>query len=192
MPLPSVPPLDHVTICNFFGVPVTTPLSAFLRGAGIVPDYPANANVPTALPISRLQLLGADNVAPSSIDLQDASADAITLSPADATASLSIENSGQVRQAINNAPSTFLYNWLGAGLASAWEFRATVQSGGLSGGSATGVWLNGGGSSMSWFLTRTNNAAGGASCTLLIEGRPAGGGAVVDSALFNLSVTVEP
>lgn len=57
MPVPANPKLSDV--CAEFLVAGTTPLSAFLRGGGIVPNTAANAGVPTALPISLSQLAGA-------------------------------------------------------------------------------------------------------------------------------------
>lgn len=42
-----------------FGAPQGTQLSAFLKGGTYVPNTSANANVPTALPISLSQLAGA-------------------------------------------------------------------------------------------------------------------------------------
>jgi hypothetical protein len=42
-----------------FGAPQGTPLSSFLRNGAYVPNTSANANVPTALPISLSQLAGA-------------------------------------------------------------------------------------------------------------------------------------
>ena len=59
MALPATPPLSLQQVCVEFGAPLNTPLSAFLRGGAWVPNSPANANVPTVLPISLLQLLGA-------------------------------------------------------------------------------------------------------------------------------------
>lgn len=63
MAMPSSPPLVFPAdfVAEFpagAGVPFG---AAWLRGAGIVPNTPANAGVPTALPINTLQFLGAAN-----------------------------------------------------------------------------------------------------------------------------------
>lgn len=57
MAVPANPSLSQVYA--EFGAPAGTPLSAFLRGGAWVPHVPANAGVPTALPISLSQLAGA-------------------------------------------------------------------------------------------------------------------------------------
>ncbi len=59
MTLPTVPPIGMVEIQQEFSAPLGTPLSAFLRGGVWVPDTSANVGVPTVLPISMLDLLGA-------------------------------------------------------------------------------------------------------------------------------------
>lgn len=74
MALPSSPPIDLVAVCNEFGAPTNTPLTSFLRGGAWVPDTPANAGVPTALPISLLDLLGASAIDPLSMSLTPSSA----------------------------------------------------------------------------------------------------------------------
>lgn len=63
MPVPANPTLSQV--CAEFLVAGTTPLSSFRRGAGIVPDTPTNAGVPTTLPIHLSQLTGASRVLPT-------------------------------------------------------------------------------------------------------------------------------
>ena len=59
MALPSSPPITLAQICAEFGAPAGTPLSAFVRGGAYVSNTTPNAGVPTALPISLLDLLGA-------------------------------------------------------------------------------------------------------------------------------------
>jgi hypothetical protein len=56
MTVPANPTLTQV--CAEYLVASNTPLSAFRRGAGIVPNTPINANVPTGLPIHLSQLAG--------------------------------------------------------------------------------------------------------------------------------------
>jgi hypothetical protein len=57
MSVPNNPKLSDV-IAEFLA-PVGTRLSQFLRGGAYVPDVPQNAAVPSALPISLKQLVGA-------------------------------------------------------------------------------------------------------------------------------------
>jgi hypothetical protein len=54
--VPANPKMSEV--CAEYGVAITTPLSSFRRGAGIVPNTPQNAGVPTTLPIHLSQLAG--------------------------------------------------------------------------------------------------------------------------------------
>lgn len=59
MALPASPPISLSQVCTEFGAPATTPLASFLRGGAYVPNAAPNLGVPTALPISLLDLLGA-------------------------------------------------------------------------------------------------------------------------------------
>lgn len=59
MTLQTVPPLSLTEIYTEFGAPLGTPLSEFVRGGAWVPDTAENAGVPTTVPISILDLLGA-------------------------------------------------------------------------------------------------------------------------------------
>lgn len=81
MALPTQPPITMHQICDEFGVPRNTPLASFLRGAGIVPNTPTNAGVPTTLPIDMLQLLGAANFVPLSVSANNVFAREQTAGP---------------------------------------------------------------------------------------------------------------
>jgi hypothetical protein len=61
------PPTRLNDVCAVFGAPVGTPLNQFLRGGPWVPNIPANAGVPTVLPIRLAQLAGATNYVPLGI-----------------------------------------------------------------------------------------------------------------------------
>lgn len=63
MPLPSSGNLSLSQVLAEFGAPAGTKLSAMVRGGAYVPDTPVNAGVPTAVPISIRDFLGAANVA---------------------------------------------------------------------------------------------------------------------------------
>lgn len=69
MALPSSGNLSLSQVYAEFSAPANTPLSAFLRGGVYVPDTPTNINVPTGLPISLRQLLGASAVEPLSVTI---------------------------------------------------------------------------------------------------------------------------
>lgn len=62
MPLQLAPPLALSQVETEFSAPSGTPLSDFLRGGPFVPDSPANAGIPSALPLQLLDLLGGDSV----------------------------------------------------------------------------------------------------------------------------------
>lgn len=63
MALPTSGNLSLSQILAEFDAPAGTKLSAMVRGGAYVPDTPANAGVPTAVPISLRDFLGATNVA---------------------------------------------------------------------------------------------------------------------------------
>lgn len=63
MALPAAPPISLLQIYTEFGAPVGTPLSQMLRGGQWVPNTPQNANIPTSLPISILDFIGASGEA---------------------------------------------------------------------------------------------------------------------------------
>ena len=80
--------------------------------------------------------------------------------------------------------------WLLHGVNSAYEVRATLNSGTLEGSSsATGSWLACS-TTRRWTIEQIGNGAELAE--LLIEFRPAGGGATIDSATIDLAVNVTP
>lgn len=158
-------------------------LNAMRRGAGIVPNIPGNNGVPTAAPIALSDLVGATTEAPPTVELLPASASHSALSPNSATARLQF-NGTQV-QRITGVSTVNLYQWLLSGSASDYAARATVIGGTVPSGPLNTWEVLGG--TVGWQLTQSSN--GSSNCDLLIEIRPAGGGAVVASAAFTLSAT---
>lgn len=63
MAVPPNPKMSDIT--TEFLAPLGTPLSQFLRGGPYVPNTAQNAGVPTSLPLSMSQLVGASRVLPT-------------------------------------------------------------------------------------------------------------------------------
>ena len=182
MALPASPPLTLQQIYTEFGAPLGTNLTALVRGGAYVPDTPANAGVPTAPPINILNFLGASSV---SVTLNGQSIFAAGSTGGGATARYRINAAGTVQTKEGLNPYVTQETWLLGGSASDFEVRATVQSqtgvGGF--GGSIGTYLNCG-TDREWTALATNgNIFSG---TLLIEMRPAGGGAVLASALIDM------
>lgn len=78
-------------------------------------------------------------------------------------------------------------NWLLSGAAADYDVRATLNSGDTPGGSAVDTWLNLG-TERTWNLitNATSPAFAELTAELLIEIRPAGGGATLSSAIVSL------
>ncbi len=201
MALPSSGTITTEQIRAEFGGSLPFVTSDYYRGGGLVPNTTANASVPTSG-----QMTIPD-------DFYGASAESINISnhtvtgeswqetndePPPATftrnpiRTILVLNTGVLRgqgsisgtYPDGGLPSMTTTNyagqWLGGGSASDYECRWTTLTGTLITGSATGVWLNCG-TTRSW----TNSQSGSASGTLAF--RPAGGGAVLDSATITLN-----
>lgn len=106
------------------------------------------------------------------------------VSPADASASYSVNSNGTE----TSSPAAISNTWLLIGAASDYEVRATLNSGTLSSGT-TGVWLDCA-TSRTWTVTRTTDAAGITSANLTIEIRRKSDGVVLDSATVVLEAEV--
>src|SRR5690606_6481191 len=119
MPLQTSPPISLSDVYAEFAAPAGTPLSAFVRGGAYVPDVPANAGVPTAPPVSLLQLLGARK---SPVILLDASQSAMALAPNNASASLRFNGLLVMGQTNNNAAQT-KFTWLAEGGGAATDYE---------------------------------------------------------------------
>lgn len=189
MALPSVPPLTMLQILTEFSAPVGTLLTAMVRGGTYVPNTAANAGVPLAPPIAVLDFLGASATAAVTAATSDRTVSASALSPADATALYEVNFNGQVREALNNAASTFVENWLLSGVNTDYDVRATIVSGALSSG-PVGVWTSGATGS-AWTVARTSNLAGTTSCTFTLELRRTSDLVVIDSSTIILNATVD-
>ncbi len=73
MTLPTSRPISLGQVCTEFGAPSNTHLGAFVRGGAYVPDTTQNAGVPSGLPISLGDLLGASAYTNISISSQPSS-----------------------------------------------------------------------------------------------------------------------
>lgn len=102
MALPTSGNLSLSQVRTEFGAPSTTGLAAFLRGGAWVPDTAANAGVPTALPISLRQLLGASAITPHTVSAPDIDGIVIGSSP---------KASGTETATVSNGVGPFTYSW---------------------------------------------------------------------------------
>jgi hypothetical protein len=107
MALPTSGNLSLSQVRAEFGAPTTTPLSAFLRGGAWVPDTPANAGVPTALPINLRSLLGASALITHSVQAPQITG--FSISPTQAQGSSTAVVSDGI------GPFTFAWVWLSGG-----------------------------------------------------------------------------
>lgn len=83
MALPTSGSLRWSQVCAEFGVPVSTRISQMHRGGGIVPNIPANNNIPTSGPINFPDAFyGAANQAPFSISAAPATGTVFAFEPA--------------------------------------------------------------------------------------------------------------
>lgn len=103
MALPTSGNLSLSQVRTEFGAPVTTPLSAFLRGGAWVPDTAANAGAPTALPISLRQLLGASAIVNHSVMADDIFSFTFTATPQTV--------SGTSTAVVSNGVGPFTFAW---------------------------------------------------------------------------------
>lgn len=192
MALPASPPISMSQICTEFGAPANTPLASFLRGGSWVPDTPGNAAVPTALPISMLQLLGASAAVPTTVAIGSRSVGAIMFGSGLCLARYELRNDGVAYTRRNAGADTAISGeWLVSGAASAYDVRYTHLSGDVPAftGGSLGAWIN--------MATGTvvsvskGTGLGVVECAVLVEIRPTGGGATLDSAEIDLSATRE-
>lgn len=187
MTLPTVPPIDMHMICDEFQVPRDTPLASFRRGAGIVPDTPGNANVPTVLPITMLDLLGASRQAPINIVNLSEHGFALAESGNRAYAYTSVDNDGKQRVSTQyGAQLTVFHTWLNAGVASDYRFRGTLVSGNVTGGSSFGVWQTG----LAWYIERLTLGVQLAEISVQCAHKD-DLNTILDTCTFNLSATIE-
>jgi len=102
------PPVTMSNVRSVFGAPAGTALHAFVRGGSWVPNIPANANVPTSVPITLHQLAGATNYVPVAVN--------VSPSPSSTTRSANLA-SGPVTSntvtatATNGTGGPYTYSW---------------------------------------------------------------------------------
>lgn len=189
MTLPASGNLSMSAILAEFGAPPGTPLTAFLRGGAWVPNTPINVGVPTSLPISIRNLLGASATpAPPPINFTSASLFGSKFVPPTATAEASyqVDNSGAVRVSENFVTTTF-ETWRTGGVSSDYEIMATLTSGGAPDSGSVGVWQNAS-TSPSWGIQLTSAGNGYKQTQLSMQCRHIPTGNVVDTWSVNLSV----
>lgn len=185
----SGPPVNLLSAGAEFGLGAGVNLLQLLRSpGGVVPNTGPNAGVPQSAPIGLLSLAGAQATIPPSVNINGGSMNSVAISPTDATSGYQLNSSGAEQEITTFGTSTF-NTWLLSGSAANYDVFATLNSGTLTSGT-TGTWLNLG-TSRSWLVTRTSNTAGSANVSLTIQIRPAGGGAVLDTANVTLTATVD-
>jgi hypothetical protein len=119
------------------------------------------------------------------VDLQGLDPTHSVLTPANASATYTLTNTG-AEQATGVASGT----WLVTGTVADYEVRATLNSGALTSGTV-GSWLSLS-TSRSWNVTRTDDAAGTTSASMLVEIRVAATTTVIDSATVDFTARVLP
>lgn len=152
MALPTSGNLSLSQIQAEFGAPAGTALSVFLRGGAWVPNNTANSGVPTSLPISMRQLLGASAITDHSV-----SAGSITN-----VANLGVTAQGSSTATVSDGVGPFTFAW-------AW----------LSGG--TGITLSGV-STATVTASRNSTSQGSSSGTLRVTVTDTGNGNLVKTA----------
>lgn len=134
MALPTSGSLSLSQVRTEFGAPTNTGLSAFLRGGAWVPDTAANAGVPTALPISLRQLLGASAVIGHSVSAPDINDVVIGATP---------KASGTSHATVSGGVGPFTYSWAfiagGTGITLTNTTSSTVTAQRSTGSSTFGV-----------------------------------------------------
>lgn len=159
-------------------------LLAMRRGAGIVPDIPPNAGVPSGSPIALSQLVGATTVPPATVYMQDAAAGDNSFG---GTAEAFLQFSGILVQDHNVSTR---YTWCLDGFPGLYQARWTPISGAPTGAGSAAIntWVAlGGGGPVRWRLIRSVD--GTVRCSGLVEVRRASDGAVLASATWSLEAT---
>ena len=182
MTLPASPPISLSAICAEFGAPANTPLASFLRGGTYVPNTPGNSSVPTALPISMADLLGASNIAP--VNLGDHAISSLRGTSV-AKATYRFLGTGTVQWASAGGGSgSYAGEWLVSGSASSYEVRVTgaTRTGLI--GIMNNTWQD---ASTTWEAALSAGPAVEDNSDFLnVELRPAGGGSVLATAAIEL------
>jgi hypothetical protein len=159
--LPAAPPISLLQIYTEFGAPLNTPLSAMVRGGAWVPNTPQNVNVPTSLPISVLDFLGASasNAAAGPQFTLTQVASIGSSNPQEAALIFAAGTNGAqllTRTSPGGTTAWAADEWLRPGFSSAdYEIRWTTTDGELSvANGVSGVWYDGA-SGVTYWLRRT-------------------------------------
>lgn len=184
MTLPLSPPISLSAICAEFGAPSNTPLASFLRGGAFVPNTPGNSGVPTSLPISMSNLLGASGSGGGAVNLADHSLSS-SRGVGIASVTYQFKASGTIQW--SEAPSnsgTYGGEWLLSGSAAAYDVRVTGVVNAVLTGIANGVWQN---AAADWTAALSASVpATDFNDVLAVELRPTGGGATLATAAIGM------
>lgn len=181
MPVPTNPKMSD--IITEFGVALSTLFSAFLRGAGIVPNIPQNAAVPTALPMNMSQMVGAIKLAPPDITNRNIDSNVVG---GTARAGYRLTASGAAQQRVQNTYTT-LENWLPGGSSAAnYGVYVTQLSGSAleSGTLNSLLQLN---ADREWVISRGTLGSNTAQLQVQLCSWP--DGTVMDTAIINITAT---
>ena len=180
MALPASPPINLQQICTEFSLPTTTPLASLLRGGGLIPNHVGTAGVPTSLPISLLDFLGA-----YAAQVIIATPRFIQSVVSGVTATVGYEWRASATYEMEQGGYMPLDNpWLQSGAAADYQVRWTTTAGGLSGGSAAvGTWLTCNATHL-WRCARAS--IGTAGCTGTVEVRRVSDSVIIATAIIDL------
>lgn len=190
MALPASGPISLHMIQAEFGGPTPINLQNYYRGGLYVPNTAQNASIPTSGPITiPNNFWGASAL---SVSIADHTVFDLVFEPANASATYELLNTGVARKTEGAVTTNFPGEWLLAGTAANYEARATVLSGSFTSGTF-GSYLNLG-TTRTWgnAIALGPGGTGDAVGTMLVEIRPAGGGAVLDSATILINATIDP
>ena len=166
-----------------FGGSTPDAISEYYRGGGLVPDFPANAGIPTSGAVSLSDFYNGTATNPVDL-LGDTLVDADS---APVEVGYRINSSGAEESYEGSGGSYASINtWLNLGSAGDYDCRLTVNSGTAPAGSATGTWLDCG-TSRAWTLTAPSSSKVN-NCT--IEIRDGTTLLVLATATVTMSVTV--
>lgn len=208
MPLQTSGAISLANIQAEFGGTNPISISEYYKDGSPVPITPANANIPASGAISFSDFYGASSAPGITVTLNTtysenkAGADAISPYFAQADIRINFENDGDLTVYRYSTPNTVgngtfaLTGWLDpasqpTSVTDDYEVRATLSSGTTPAGTM-GTWLNLG-TTRSWTLSVSRSTLGttSATCVVLFEIRPAGGGTVLDSTSITFNVTAQ-
>lgn len=210
MPLQTSGAISLADIQAEFGGSNPIGINEYTRGGINVPDTPANSSIKTTTSsMSFADYYGASSAPAITVVLNSTYSE--TTSGVDVTSpyysqadiTINFENDGDLTVDRYSTPTTIgngtfaLTGWLSpagqpTSVTDDYEIRATLSSGTTPSGTMN-TWLNLG-TTRSWTLSVSRTSSLGitsASCVVLFEIRPAGGGTVLDSTSITFSVSAE-